>query len=74
MNCVLSFLSREKLFEVRPNTAQINWSPLQGLKEATVISKENTKKKRCPTCRGQPERPKIVNYCLVFIKLYNFNI
>ncbi|XP_037828890.1 uncharacterized protein CFAP97D1 [Lucilia sericata] len=55
-----NFLSREKLFEVRPRTTHMNWTPLEGLKEAVHKSAKATRTNRCPTCKGQPERPKII--------------
>lgn len=57
----LSFLNREKLFEVRPHTALTNWTPLESLQESLDKSVKGAGSKRCPTCKGQPEKPKIVS-------------
>lgn len=85
---LFSFLNREKLFEVRPHTAHTNWTPLESLQESLDKSHKGAVAKRCPTCKGQPERPKIVrnyfqNYissfklikiCILFNRLYLKNV
>ncbi|XP_005186189.1 uncharacterized protein LOC101887749 [Musca domestica] len=52
-----NFLNREKLFEIRPKSTHVNWSPMESLMESVRTTASAKRNARCPTCSGRPEKP-----------------